>query len=159
MDRPLTLDEKAINSETREHILEVTRRLNQVVTELVQRGPAHDCSKTEDPELEAFTRMTPRLAGSTYGSDEYKGMLKELGPALQHHYESNRHHPEHFPDGVAGMNLIDFVEMLCDWKAATMRHRNGDLGKSIEHNAKRFNLDPQVVALLRNTARDLGWLT
>lgn len=53
---------------------------------------------------------------------------------------------------VGGMNLMDVVEMFCDWKAATMRHNNGNLRKSIEHNANRFGLSPQLVKILENTA-------
>jgi len=30
----------------------------------------------------------------TYGSDEYKECLKQMGVALRHHYLHNRHHPE-----------------------------------------------------------------
>ena len=38
----------------------------------------------------------------------------------------NRHHPEHFgEDGIRGMNLPDVVEMLCDWKAASERTKDG----------------------------------
>lgn len=59
--------------------------------------------------------------------------------------------------GVAGMSLLDLIEMFCDWKAATERHADGDLAKSIEINAKRFKLDPQLVSILLNTKRELGW--
>jgi len=40
--------------------------------------------------------MTPKLAGSTYGSEEYKAFLGQMKPALDHHYAVNDHHPEHF---------------------------------------------------------------
>jgi hypothetical protein len=116
------------------------------------RGHFHDQSKLTSPEVEVFDRVTEKLAGLTYGSDEYKASLAEMGPALQHHYANNRHHPEHFTDGVAGMNLIDLVEMFCDWVAATRRHNDGDINKSITLNAERFSLDPQLVHVLRNTA-------
>ena len=42
------------------------------------------------------------------------------------------------------MNLIDIVEMICDWKAATLRHNDGNLLKSVEINAKRFGMDDQL---------------
>lgn len=41
---------------------------------------------------------------------------------------------------------------MCDWKAASMRHEDGDIRKSIEKNTKRFNLSPQLVNILKNTA-------
>ena len=53
---------------------------------------------------------------------------------------------------INDMNLIDVVEMLCDWKAASARHNDGNLRKSIEINAKRFGIDSQLVRILENTA-------
>lgn len=156
--KELTETEKAINCDTQEHVLEVTRRLQHVANLLLIRGPAHDASKMCDPELSTFVEMTPKLKGSTYGSDEYKGFLAAMKPALDHHYAANSHHPEHFANGVAGMTLMDVVEMLCDWKAATMRHADGNLRRSIDINEKRFNLDPQLASILRNTAEALGWM-
>ncbi len=56
------------------------------------------------------------------------------------------------------MNLIDIFEMLADWKAATERHDDGSLGRSLTIQASRFNISPQLQSILYNTARDLGWL-
>jgi hypothetical protein len=81
------------------------------------------------------------LATLEYGSDEYQQCLNELKPALEHHYATYRHHPEHFPNGVNDMNLIDLCEVIADWKAASERHNDGNLIKSIEINAKRFHID------------------
>ena len=53
------------------------------------------------------------------------------------------------------MTLIDIIEMFCDWKASTLRHNDGNLLKSIEVNAERFNMDGQLTAILMNTARML----
>lgn len=39
------------------------------------------------------------------------------------------------------MNLIDIVEMIADWKAASERQKDGNLLVSIEKNAKRFHID------------------
>jgi hypothetical protein len=60
-------------------------------------------------------------------------------------------HKQELESGVNHMNLIDILEMVCDWKAATLRHNDGDIYKSVEINAKRFNLSPQLVAIIRNT--------
>lgn len=139
--------------ETHKHI-ENVRKFTKVVTDkLTARAIEHDRLKCEDPELEIFTEYTPKLAESTYGSDEYNSFLKEMNVALQHHYANYRHHPEHFEKGVNDMNLIDIVEMLCDWKAATLRHNDGNLLKSIEINAKRFGIGEQLTQILLNTAK------
>jgi len=38
-----------------------------------------------------------------------------------------------------------------------MRGKDGDVMKSVELNRTRFNLDPQVVSMVKNTLRNLGW--
>jgi hypothetical protein len=53
---------------------------------------------------------------------------------------------------VNEMNLLQLVEMFCDWKAATLRHNNGNLRKSIEHNADRFGMAEQLEKIFENTA-------
>ena len=137
--------------ETYQHIGVVRQNLMVMVKELLDRADGHDASKLVDPELATFDEYTPKLKHSTYGSDEYKGFLVGMGEGLAHHYASNRHHPEHHQDGIAGMNLIDLVEMICDWLAATKRHADGDIRRSIDVNQERFGYDDQVKAILHNT--------
>lgn len=143
--------------DTQKHINQVRCLLTDVVVEITKRGRIHDASKLEDPEKSVFDEFTPKLKHSTYGSEEYKEFLVGMGEGLKHHYANNRHHPEHFDDGIDGMNLIDVLEMLADWKAATMRHDDGDLAKSIEINQKRFGYDDRFKGLLMRTARDMRW--
>lgn len=143
--------------ETRAHIQRVRGLLAQVAVALTQRGEDHDRSKLESPELDTYNEYTPKLRDTTYGSDEYKGFLEEMGQGLRHHYEHNRHHPEHFVDGINGMTLIDIMEMLADWKAATERHADGDMERSLTIQAERFGIGDQLSVILRNTVDDLGW--
>ena len=56
-----------------------------------------------------------------------------------------------FENGMKDMNLIDLLEMICDWKASSERHADGDVYKSIEINQKRFGYSDDVKALLKNT--------
>ena len=100
---------------------------------------------------------TPKLRHSTYGRDEYKGFLEGMGEGLAHHYAVNRHHPEHFTDGILGMTLVDLIEMLADWKAATERHDDGNLARSMLVNTDRFDISAQLVQILVNTADHFGW--
>lgn len=190
-------------TETLKHIRKVQANLGRMARLLIERGEVHDDSKLGPDEKPLFDKMTPLLSGVTYGSDEYRAMLAELRPALDHHNAANSHHPEHYKlwkcvhckgvfqekdapasDGyeskprfcpacthgaaifeftlephvsVDGFDLLDLVEMLCDWKAATERHNDGDIMRSIEINEKRFNLSPQVASILRNTVERLGW--
>lgn len=111
--------------ETQNHIILVRNLLNFAAMELLRRGEVHDQSKLVEPELSTFIEYTPRLKGMTYQSAEYQQCLAEMTPALEHHYANNRHHPQHFEDGVDGMNVLDLLEMFLDWYASTKRHDDG----------------------------------
>jgi rubrerythrin len=189
--------------DTKEHIENVKNLLQLVVGEIVARALRHDASKLLTPEKEIFDEFTPKLKDSTYGSDEYKSYLKDMGVALQHHYEHNSHHPEYYKlwkcpvcntvfteddapisavlEGdkrlcprccaggtimecmlepvisINGMSLLDVIEMLADWKAAGMRHADGDIQKSLEINKKRFDISDQMAAILENTVKEFDW--
>jgi len=140
------------------HIGVVQKHLSIMIRELLDRAFRHDGSKLQELEKSMFDKYTPLLRDTTYGSDEYKQYLGEMGVGLSHHYENNKHHPEHYPDGINGMTLIDIVEMFCDWKSATLRHADGDFLKSINHNKERFGLSPQLHQIFLNTARALNWI-
>jgi hypothetical protein len=137
--------------DTYKHIQTVQRFMRRMIESLLFRSEVHDQSKLVSPEKEAFDEITPKLAGLTYGSDEYRATLRDMKPAIQHHYENNSHHPEYYPNGVRGMSLLDLVEMLCDWKAATLRHNDGDIRKSIEINQERFGYSDELKQILLNT--------
>lgn len=141
--------------DTQAHIARVYELLEWFSVELLKRGKEHDSSKLKAPEKEIFDEFTPKLKDADYGSDEYKGFLKDMQVALDHHYKENSHHPEHYEDGVKGMNLFDIIEMFLDWKAATERHDSGDITKSIEFNKKRFEYDDTLEAIFKNTVKYL----
>jgi hypothetical protein len=143
--------------DTYAHIKNVQKFLARYIEEIVWRINRHDESKLEEPEKSMYDEFTPKLRGMTYGSDEYKECLKAMGPALQHHYQYNEHHPEHYESGINGMNLLDILEMLADWKAAGMRHADGSMAQSLEVNRKRFNIDDQLFEVIKNTIEILRW--
>lgn len=139
--------------ETGQHIEIVRRRMRQVVTELERRARAHDGSKLDRPELPVYASVTPRFAGVTYGSEEYRQVVRDLGPALDHHHRYNDHHPEHFVGGVSGMDLFQLTEMFCDWLAASEREgAAAHIYRSIEINERTGKLSLEMARLLRNTA-------
>jgi hypothetical protein len=141
--------------DTYEHIAKVRGYLHAAIGELLWRAHVHDESKLSGIEKEAFDIATPRLAHTEYGSDEYRATLREIKPAVNEHYHKNSHHPEHYGNGIAGMHLLDLVEMLCDWKAAGERHDPpNNIMESIEYNIKRWGIEPQLASILRNTAED-----
>lgn len=175
--------------ETAKHIRNVQLVLNSMVRELLSRLRCHDCSKYDEAEIEAFAEITPQLSKILYGSDEYKENLKKIKPALEHHHRCNPHHPEHYvkyvcngcfevykamPErcsqcgysqfqkeaDISAMDLIDLLEMIADWLAATTRNPNGDIMDSIEKNQQRFKYSDELKSIFKNTARkyisDLG---
>lgn len=145
------------SKDTLSHIKTVGQFISRIIMKLLSRAMYHDSSKLVDPEKDIFDIVTPKLKGLTYGSDEYKKSLEEMGDALKHHYTENSHHPEHHKNGIDDMDLIDLIEMVCDWKAATLRHADGDIIKSIEINTKRFEISPQLSTIISNSIKNWGW--
>lgn len=133
------------------HINLIRKYLRVVATEFLKRGEEHDQSKFSDIEKSTFAFFTPRLKTMVYGSPEYQECLKEMAPALKHHYANNRHHPEHFEEGILGMSLFDLLEMFVDWTASTKRSQSGDIRVSLTKNKERFNMSPELVRIFENT--------
>jgi hypothetical protein len=139
--------------ETEEHRRAVAGYTFRLGHQISLRGISHDDSKITDPvEKEMFDRCIPALRDNEFGTEAYQNTLADMGEGLQLHYANNRHHPEHFKDGVDGMNLVDVVEMLCDWVASAER-RGAEV--DFDYVANRFNLSPQLVSILKNTVREL----
>ena len=140
------------------HVNRVRFLLGQCAIRLLERGSKHDASKLEQPEKAIFDAVGNRLAVITYEGEEYKQSLVDLKVALDHHYLHNPHHPEHYANGIVGMSLLDLVEMLMDWKAASERHPGGmNIARSIELSSQRFSVGDQLKQILMNTAKEIGW--
>lgn len=146
-------------NDTLAHIDRVRNLIIQCTNDLAIRGAVHDRSKLFEPEKSVFDRVTPRLKELKFGTPEYQAQLDDMGVALDHHYAVNDHHPQHFGEvnPILEMNLLNILEMLCDWKAAGERMSGGGIYKSIEHNADRFDYSYELKEILINTARYLGW--
>ena len=148
---------KDSTADTLDHINKVQVRIAEVQAALDERASIHDRSKLQEPEKSGYDVLTFKLAELTYGSDEYRTALTEAKPIIDHHYAHNSHHPEHWANGIAGMSLLDVVEMLCDWKAASERTKQGSIAASLTHNKQRFGIDDQLAQILENTVKELGW--
>lgn len=144
-----------MSEKTKSHINRVGSLLLTCIKELADRAQVHDASKLGEVEKPIFDKFEDILKGLDYGSDAYKAALADMKPALDHHYAENRHHPEHYEDGIRGMNLLDLVEMFCDWKGAAERHTTGSLPDSIQHNQQRFGYSDDLKSIFLNTAQFL----
>lgn len=144
--------------DTKAHIRQVRDLLEIVVGKLAVRALFHDTSKLEEPEKSLYDQYKPKIAETEkrfgYGSPEYKAVLEQMGPALSHHYASNSHHPEHYPNGVEGMSLPDVLEMLADWKSSSL---GSGQPLNLEANRLRFGISDQLFEILKNTIKELEW--
>lgn len=151
------MNEKKYDSavDTMKHKVIVSQLIGGMSNRLIERRFSHDDSKLESPEKECYDKFIPKLREAKYGSPEYNKIKDEMGSGLQHHYEVNRHHPEHFSNGVNGMTLIDVVEMFCDWYAAS-QNSDTSFEEGLKMNFKKYHIDPQLQDIMLNTFRELS---
>ena len=109
---------------------------------LKERGLLHDLSKETD-EIEA--RGFSVVKSAPYGTQEYVENLENIKESVFRHYENNRHHPEHFENGIRGMNLLDLVEMVMDWKSF------GDAKEHLSRQIKRFDIGEDLASIIWNS--------
>ena len=143
---------------TRKHMQRVSELLGEFAILLIQRAAVHDLSKLTPMEicpLSDMQRLIDAEGQAPYGSDEYKRRTALLGPMLENHYADNSHHPEHYGNGVNGMDLLDLVEMFLDWKAAS--ERGEESAMNLSHSVVRFKIEPQLGDIFVNTAKTLGF--
>ena len=143
-----------IEADTLKHIARVGSLLHKVMWELLARASEHDATKLDSPEKEMYEIWRPKLDALDIKSQEYKDALLQIGIGLTHHYLWNRHHPEHFENGISGMNLMDVTEMVCDWIAAAER-----TGKKVDLDwaCERFGIAKGGILyyVIQNTIVDL----
>lgn len=143
--------------ETADHINKVQQAILDVTSNLTIRAACHDESKLREPELSGYAALRARLSEVKYGTSEYAAALEEGKEPIRAHYAANSHHPEHYPNGMAGMSLCDIIEMFCDWYAAGQRTKEGSLKQSLAHNRNRFGADPMLAQIFENTRIEMGW--
>ena len=133
-----------------QHKAWVAENMQVAANDLFRRAAIHDNSKFEPEEFEPYDRLFPELQKYAFGSRELKVVYEQLGPALQHHLNRNRHHPEYHERGINGMNLIDVLEMVCDWLAASRRSQTG-IAKGLEINKERYGISDQLFEIIKHT--------
>lgn len=135
------------------HKLLVAQQMQKAISELVRRAVVHDYSKFTAEEYDAFVANQPTFETISYGTPEYRAALKAVKPAIQHHYKYNSHHPEHWANGVNDMNLLDVLEMVCDWMAASQRVPGDTL--QLTQLKERFDISDQLMGIIEHTVE---WL-
>lgn len=151
----LTLKEKAFQADqVWPHIYHVQLFLIRVIEQIHVRLFHHDLSKLSRPEVTAFAKCAEQLETTDPSTLEHKRASNEMKKAIEKHYASNRHHPEHFESGINGMNLIDLIEMLCDWKALSLL---GEVTAQefLDDAADRYGINDQLYNVLANTLAEM----
>lgn len=137
--------------DTLKHITRVQQLLSLITQSLIERAIMHDWSKTQEPEKSIFDLLTPEMRQLKWGSPEYRAIVPKLMVGINHHYKHNRHHPEYHAGGIMEMNLMDIMEMVVDWFAAAERTPTGNVYEILGRNSERFNINPQLVEIIKNT--------
>jgi hypothetical protein len=141
-------------NDTLEHQQKVRAIMGRVETMIGARLSEHDASKLLPPEKEMYDVWRPILNALDIESDDYKQAIIGMENVLKHHYAVNRHHPEHFENGINGMTLIDLIEMICDWIAASKR-KDPSGRVNMLWACDRFGIGDQLSSIIQNTLKEI----
>jgi len=130
------------------HNVRVTSYLAYLADAMKMRALIHDASKFSDDEFPGYVRVNRIAREHEYGSLEYMQSIKETG-AIALHFAKNSHHPEHYPNGIDDMTLLDIIEMVTDWKAASETYGQTSLEDALVIHTERFGLRNEHLYLIR----------
>lgn len=137
-----------------EHKANVEKVMKPLIDDLVKRAAEHDNSKLVSPEKEGYDSLVPELRAAKYGSAQYNKIRKDMMElCLSHHYEVNRHHPEHFENGIMDFTIVDLVEYFVDTFAASLKS-DTDYSEGVKINADKHNLPDALVQIFINTVNE-----
>ena len=141
--------EEYINS----HINRVQKWIGKFSSILFIRGVNHDKSKLCEPELSLWKKMDeePRYP---YGTLKYKEKLNRYKEVFQHHYMHNKHHPEHWSGYYSEMDLMDVIEMLCDWLGYKEDITLKEAETLVNQQCERYGFNDTFRHLLYNTLKN-----
>lgn len=138
------------------YVYENCRLLAARYPELIYRGKLHDISKYGEYEYIPYIWMTWKYKMKNDGKVfEYPSNTLETSVemAVDHHYKSNRHHPE-FHENSNDMTEIDIAEMVCDWYAMSMEFGD-DVKKWANKSIKRYRFNDDNAKLIYQFIEDL----
>ena len=126
---------------------------------LIKRGLVHDLSKFSHTEIQHYAPIVPLLSKIPYGTPEYMEAVAEMKAGVTHHYQNNDHHPEYWGSGVQEMPPLALIEMLVDWKAASLRRGSTpeEFRGTIRSSAGRFVYGEILINQLMDVVEELGW--
>lgn len=146
------LDAYDSTEDTLKHKNLVEKNMEKIISMLEKRAAEHDDSKLKNPEKACYDKYIPELQKVKYGTKEYDSIKKKMEKeGLKHHFEENPHHPEHYENGVAGMDIIDLMEMFCDWYSASQRS-DTSFKEGVKRNISTYKITGPLADILENSA-------
>jgi len=130
------------------HVRVVQEYISRFAGVLSDRALTHDLSKLDLDEFDGFVEINRIARTFPYGSQEYKDSIGR-NKTVSLHWSRNSHHPEYHPNGVNDMNLFDWIEMICDWKAASVTYGQASFDDSLKIQIARFKLSPEQIYLVK----------
>jgi len=133
------------------HKILIVHYILNIICKLFMRALLHDNSKFNLDEAKGFIK----IINNKKEGKEYFDVLSLIAKEVNNHYKNNKHHPQHYKNGIDDMELIDIVEMLCDWQASnSQRHNFGTIEFAISINKNRFNISNQLSNILLNSVTE-----
>lgn len=140
--------------DTKLHQQKVKEVGEELLDYMQYRLESHDISKLMPEEKEGYDKYIPLLKKTPYGTPEYNKVRKEMEErCLSHHYQVNRHHPEHFENGINDFTLVDLFEYFVDTYAASTKS-DTPYEKGVMINAKKHDLPDSLVSIFKNTVKE-----
>jgi hypothetical protein len=137
----------------------VASQMRKLAHLLIEAADIHDLSKLSPWEFTGFVEFNHVARENKLGSPEYQQSLKDNEGVIGLHYKSNRHHPEHHSHGIENMGLVDLVEMVADWRAASAVYGQTSFEEALPILRERFGLDQRhlyLVWLIHNALAGTG---
>lgn len=138
--------------DTMDHINIIKRVFNDIIIpEVINRCETHDVSKLSSPEKEVYDKYIPELKKYEFGSPEYREVREAMKKeGLDHHFEVNRHHPEHFENGITDMTIIDLLEYVVDHFSSSLKSTSSfEVGEA--KNKELYNINDDLFKIIMNT--------
>lgn len=136
----MTIAQKALTSfYILKHKSYVMFFLFKIMWALFKRGLKHDLSKFSREEFEYVYILSTKGVGVKFGSKEYYDLVDCVLPAKEAHARRNQHHAEYYGNCIDKMSVLDKIEMMADWLAAS-RRSGSKIMNSLEINTAKYKI-------------------
>ena len=128
---------KTLNT-IQQHRETVETLLTILAQDFAIRGRVHDRSKLKSDEFDGYIHINRAARKHAFDSPELREVKRNHIAAIDHHYARNSHHPEYHKD-IRDMGFMDIIEMVIDWKAASITYGNQTLREGLSTMRERHD--------------------